>query len=195
MCFWCQAFFGDLNLNYLFKSSNIKTCQRSSARCAQHGKPHNLLFLYMWKERLPAHSLSGCHFWEKTSISQGLTIHLTSNLPTYWFIFKAKINSHWSVGDTCAHFQEHFPLFPLFFLLKTSSWSYSEQEKVIKNEQSRLRHKGAFLSEVGIRGIDSDHIFFTYLLICNKNAKVICLSEQLLRGRCCPKNSHDSQFA
>lgn len=85
--------FWDLRLNYLFKSSNIKTCQWSSARCAQHGKPHNLLFLYMWKERLPAHSLSGCHFWEKTSISQGLTIHLTFNLPTYWFIFEAKINS------------------------------------------------------------------------------------------------------
>lgn len=194
MWFWCQAFFLDLHLNYLFKSSNIKTCQRSSARCAQHGKPHNLLFLYMWKERLPAHSLRGCHFREKTSISQGLTIHLTSNLPTYWFIFKAKINSQWSVGDTCAHFQEHFPLFPLFFLLKTSSWSYSEQEKVIKNEQSRLRHKGAFLSGVtltqyhwwGSEELILITFFFTYLLICNKNVKVICLFERLPRGRCCP---------
>lgn len=177
MWFWCQAFSLDLHLNDLFKSSNIKTCQQSSAQCAQHGKPHNLLFLYTRNEGLPAQSLNGCHFWEKISISQALTVHLPSNPPTYWFIFEAKIYSQWSVGETPAHFQEHFDIFPLKNVIMKLFWA----RKVIKNEQSRLRHKGVFslscifavclirghtdpISLTGIRGTDSDHIIYLFIL-------------------------------
>lgn len=98
MWFWCQAFSLDLHLNDLFKSSDIKTCQQSLAWCEQHGKPHNLVFLYMWNEGFD-------HFWEQTSISYGLRIHVLASPTTYRFIFEAEVDSQWSIGDTLPIFK------------------------------------------------------------------------------------------
>lgn len=181
MWFWCQAFSLDLHLNDLFKSSNIKTCQQSSAQCAQHGKPHNLLFLYTRNEGLPAQSLNDCRFWEKISISQALTLRLPSNPPTYWFIFEAKIYSQWSVGETPAHFQEHFDIFPLKNVIMELFWA----RKVIKAQGCVLLPQ-LYLCSVSYQRSHWPNIIdwyqrywfwshYLFIYFATKNLKVVCL--------------------
>lgn len=75
----------------------------------------------------------------KTLISQGLTVHLPTNLPTYWFIFEGKMYSKGSVGGTFARFKEHFDIVPLKNEIMKLFWAGKETKKTL-NEQSRRMH-------------------------------------------------------